>query len=170
MQEMPEDPQKIEEIIRHYLETGEDTSLSELAYKPPFPRPTKEELLTVLSKEVKKKERERPAAIIPPEVDPSILARSKAARMARGFFPATERDPVHRLLERSVVFLTADTIHQLIASSRWLRTAWRIANMYLDSIGANLFGKGRKISTGRIGRGNNVLCFPEIFQRKRPFC
>ena len=40
---MPEDPEKIEEIIRHYLETGDDTSRAEFAYKPPFPRPTKEE-------------------------------------------------------------------------------------------------------------------------------
>jgi hypothetical protein len=94
MKRMPEDPHKIEEIIRHYLETGEGTSRSELAYKPPFPCPTKEELLAALSEEVKKKERKHPVAKLPPGIDPSILARSKAVRIGKGFFPAAERDLV----------------------------------------------------------------------------
>ena len=75
---MPEDPEKIEEIIRHYLETGDDTNRTEFAYKPPFPRPTKEELLAALSEEVRKREQEHPPAMLPPGIDPLLLARSKA--------------------------------------------------------------------------------------------
>jgi len=33
--------QRVAKIIRHYLETEDDTSQAELSYKPPFPRPTK---------------------------------------------------------------------------------------------------------------------------------
>jgi hypothetical protein len=134
--------QTIEAIIRHYLETGDDVSRAELAYKPPFPRPTKQELQAALSVEVRKREREHPRAILPPNVDPLSLARTKAEPMVRGLFPAVEREPVQRALERSVIFLTADNIHEVITSARWLKTAWRVANIYLDSIGAEPLGSG----------------------------
>ena len=91
---MSEDPEKIQEIICHYLETGDDTSRMEFAYKPPFPRPTKEELLAALSEEVRKREQEHPMITLPPGIDPLLLARSKAEPMARGFFPAAEREAV----------------------------------------------------------------------------
>jgi len=169
MQEMSEDPQKIDEIIRHYLETGEDTSRSELAYKPPFPRPTKEELLVALSKAVKKKEQEHPIAKLPPDIDPSSLARSKAERIAKGFFSATERDPIQHLLEQSVVFLTANIIHQLIASSRWLRTAWRIANMYLDSIGAKPLAKDEIFQPVGLAEETTSYVSLKYFSEKDPF-
>jgi hypothetical protein len=70
-----------------------------LAYKPPFPRPTKEELLVALSKAVKKKEQEHPIAKLPPDIDPSSLARSKAERIAKGFYPKP------KLFETASLFL-----------------------------------------------------------------
>jgi len=75
-------------------------------------------------------------AILPPGTDPLLLASSKAKSLARGFFPAVEFKPVQRVLEQSMIFLTAENIHGLIASARWPRTSWRMANIYLDSIGA----------------------------------
>jgi hypothetical protein len=169
MQGLPEDPQKIEEIIRHYFETGEDPGRSEFAYKPPFPHPTKQELLAALSEEVKKNEREHPIAQFPPGIDPSMLARSKAARIAKGFFPAAERDPVQRLLEQSVVFLTADTIHQRIASSRWLSTAWRIANMYMDGIGAKPLAKDESFQPVGLAEETTSYVSLKYFSEKDPF-
>jgi len=77
---------RIEAIMRHYLETGDDTSQSERAYKPPFPHPTKEELKVALSEAVGKRERDRPRATLHPGVGTHSLARAKAARMAGGLF------------------------------------------------------------------------------------
>jgi len=166
---MPEDPDKIEEIIRHYLETGDDTSRAEFAYKPPFPHPTREELLAALSEGLRKREQEHQIAKLPAGVDPLLLARSKAEPMARGFFPVVEREPVQRVLEQSVIFLTADNIHRLIASSRWLRTAWRIANIYLDSIGAEPLGKCEAFQA--VGLGEETFSYVSVryFSEDDPF-
>jgi hypothetical protein len=169
MQEIPEDHRKIDEIIRHYLETGDDTSRSEFAYKPPFPRPTKEELLAALSKEVRKKEREHPIAQLPPGIDAFLLARSKAEPMARGFFPAAEKELVQRVLEQSVIFLTADNIHDLISSSRWLSTAWNIANIYLDSIGAQPLAKDAKFQAVGLGEETASYVSLKYFSEDDPF-
>jgi hypothetical protein len=132
----------INEIIRHYLNTGDDKSRAELAYKPPFPRPTKEDLQIALSEEVRRRERDRPRAVLPVGIETLSLAREKAAPMVRGFFPPAEREPVQGVLEQSVIFLTADNIHRVLTSARWLHTAWSVANIYLDSIGADTLGNG----------------------------
>jgi hypothetical protein len=166
---MPDDPEEIEEIVRRYLETGEDTSRSEFAYKPPFPHPTREELLAALSGEVRKREKRHQIAILPVGIDPHLLARSKAVPMARGFFAVAEREPVQRVLEQSVIFLTADNIHGLIASSRWLRTAWRIANIYLDSIGAEPLGRDEDFQA--VGLGEETFSYVSLryFSEDDPF-
>jgi hypothetical protein len=164
-----EDPKEIKEIARHYLETGEDISRAELAYKPPFPRPTKEELLAALSQEVRRREQEHPTAILPSGINPLLLARSKAEPMARGFFPAVERKAVQRVLEQSVIFLTADNIHRLITSVRWLRTAWRIANIYLDSIDAAPMGKDEDLQPVGLGEETTSYISLKYFNEDDPF-
>jgi hypothetical protein len=166
---MPKDPEKIDEIIRHYLETGDDANRTEFAYKPPFPRPTKEELLAALSEEVKRREPEHPTAMLPPGIDPLLFARSKAERMAAGFFPAVEREAVRQVLEQSVIFLTANNIHELIASSRWLRTAWRIANMYIDSIDAETLAKNEEFQPVGLGEETASYVSLKYFSEDDPF-
>jgi hypothetical protein len=115
--------QEIEEIMRHFVTTGEDQSRSEFAYMPPFPRPTSEELKLALCEEMRKRERGRPRAVLPEGIETLSLARGKATPMVRGFFSLQEREPIQQLLENSVVFLTADNISAVIKSSRWLHTA-----------------------------------------------
>jgi hypothetical protein len=166
---MPEDLQKIKAIIRHYLKTGDDTSRSEFAYQPPFPRPTKEELLAALSKEVRKREQKHPTATLPPGIDPLLLAGSRAEAMARGFFPAAEQEPVQRVLEHSVIFLTADNIHGLIVVTRWIGAAWRIANIYLDSIGAEPLGKDEDFQAVGLGEENTSYVSLKYFSEDDPF-
>ena len=56
--------------------------------------------------------------------------------MVNGLFPKTERAVVMSVLEKSVVFLTADNIAQGINDSGFVNTAWKLANLYLTSIGA----------------------------------
>jgi len=159
---------RIEAIIRHYLETGDDTSQSELAYKPPFQHPTKEELKAALSGAVGKRERDRPRATLPPCVGTLSLARAKAAPMVSGLFPMVEREPVLRVLEQSVIFLTADNIHQVISSARWLHTAWSVANIYLDSIDAEPLGNGDFQALG-LGEVTSSFISLKYFTEQDPF-
>jgi hypothetical protein len=166
---MPEDPEKIGEIIRHYLETGDVANQIELAYKPPFPRPTKKELLSALSEEVRRREQEHPKAMLPPGIDPLALARSKAERMVAGFFPAIEREAVRQVLEQSVIFLTADNIHGLIRSSRWLSTAWKIANIYLESIDAKTLAKDKEFQAVGLGEETDSYVSLRYFNEDDPF-
>ncbi len=44
------------------------------------------------------------------------------------------------LVERSVVFVTSDTVEAVLRGQRWDRTAWNLANLYLGSVGALLLG------------------------------
>ncbi len=159
---------RIEAIIHRYLETGHDTSHSELAYKPPFPHPTKEELKGALSAEVDRREKDRPCAILPHGVDVLSLARTKAAPMVAGLFPAVEREPVLRLLEQSVIFLTTDNIHRVIMSARWLHTAWSAANIYLDSIDAEPLGNGDFQALG-LGEETTSFISLKYFTEQDPF-
>ena len=140
--------QSIEALTRHYLATGEDAGRTYLEYKPPYSHPTREELLAALSDEVRKREQGRPRAALPPGIDPLLLARGKAKPMVCGLFPASERPQVQEVLEKSVLFLSADNIHQIITSRRWQGTAWSVANIYLDSIGAEPLGDGKSQAVG----------------------
>ena len=58
--------------------------------------------------------------------------------MVRGLFPRGEREAVLGVLARSVPATVGDVVRQ----ARWLGTAWRLANLYLRSIGARPLGPG----------------------------
>lgn len=62
--------------------------------------------------------------------------REKLRPMVEGLFVPDEQPPVLEFVEGSVVFLTADTVHQLLPDLRWDHTAWNIARIWLDSINA----------------------------------
>jgi hypothetical protein len=68
--------------------------------------------------------------------DLASFAREKFASMVHGLFPRREWAPVLAVLERSVVFLTADTIESLIPQTNDLGTAREVASIFLASIGA----------------------------------
>ena len=57
-------------------------------------------------------------------IDIVAFTRRKVEPMVRGLFPGKEQGPVLALLERSVVFLTPETIQPLIQNEKSLRTAW----------------------------------------------
>ncbi len=88
--------------------------------------------------------RQRAAAVSIPSVsvpgDVYGFARVKVEPMVRGLFPAGEQETVLDLLARSVVFVTPETVEDLLRRQRWPHTAWALANLYLDSIGAELLG------------------------------
>jgi hypothetical protein len=70
-----------------------------------------------------------------PEMDLVDFTRQKVEPMVRGLFMRKEVAPVLALLEKSVVFVTYRNVATRIATEN-LSTAWEIANIYLDSIGA----------------------------------
>ncbi len=89
--------------------------------------------------EVKKRSKARSHAPVP-QIEIASWTRRKLTPMVHGFFPEAERDIVLRLFEKSVVFLTSDSIESVLLGQRWLRSAWDLANLYLGTVGAELLG------------------------------
>lgn len=129
----------ISEAVNHYLQTGEHDpnhrnwpgqNFMEVAANAD--RTLREALIA----EVQDKARKVPQPSIPHIGDLATLTRDKVAPMVNGLFPAGERPAIMAILERSVVFLTPDSIESTLRSSPWLSTTWSLANMYLISCGA----------------------------------
>jgi hypothetical protein len=72
------------------------------------------------------------------DLDAEALAYNKVQPMVGGLFPAIERQSVLEMLSRSLVFLTPATIEPVLLETRYLLTAWRLANTYLLSCGVRL--------------------------------
>ncbi|MBI4534148.1 MAG: hypothetical protein HY711_09405 [Candidatus Melainabacteria bacterium] len=87
--------------------------------------------------------------------------------MVSGLFPEHERTNVLQMLEKSVVFLTADNIIDVLDRGP-LSTPWTLANLYLGSIGGKLLGrKGRAI----VGLSEETTCYVshEYFRERGRF-
>ena len=71
-------------------------------------------------------------------------------------------------LEKSVVYVTSDTIEPLILNHRWDRSCWDLANMYLLSVGAKLLGKK---AARIVGMSEETTCYvsPDYFAEGDPF-
>ncbi len=96
-------------------------------------------LLQALVAEVTKRSGGKPHAAVS-ELDLTSWTRRKLTPMVHGFFPEAEREAVLRLFEKSVVFLTSESIEPVLLGQRWLHSAWNLANLYLSSVGAELLG------------------------------
>jgi len=130
--------------IAQYLRTGEHDLLC-----LPWPgdvvtrsRHGAADLKDALVAEVNRRASRRPPPAPIAEVDLTDLTRRKVEPMVRGLFPRGEREAVLGLLARSVVVLTPATVGDVVRQARWLGTAWRLANLYLRSIGARPLGPG----------------------------
>ncbi|MDA1276704.1 MAG: hypothetical protein O2960_22020 [Verrucomicrobia bacterium] len=82
------------------------------------------------------------------DIDYREYTRRRVEPMVRGFFPPTEREIVLSALEKSVVFLTANNIESVILNATYLHTAWTLANLYLESVGADLLGPDAQCVVG----------------------
>ncbi len=82
-----------------------------------------------------------------PVLDCHAFTRSKVAPMVNGLFPEHERTNVLEMLERSVVFLTSENILDVLLRNE-LRTSWKLANIYLSSIGGNILCKKAECIVG----------------------
>ena len=96
------------------------------------------------------------------------FTRRKVEPMVRGLFPSKEQGPVLALLERSLVFLTPETIEPLIRNENSLSTAWLASNVYLASIGAEPLGEVESVP---VGFSEETTCYVSMayFDDKDPF-
>jgi hypothetical protein len=93
---------------------------------------------------------------LPDGLDLVAFTRSRVAPMVKGFFPAKEHEVVLGLLERAVVFLTADNIEQVLTDEGFPSSAWDLANLYLGSLGRPALDGKR---AGLVGLSQETSCF-----------
>lgn len=100
-----------------------------------------------------------PAPTAVPGGDLSAFTRAKLAPMVRGLFPRAEQEPVLTILERSVAFLTPESIEPLIRGASSLETAWAVGNIYLVGIGAESLGDDMR---GVVGMSQETTCYVSL--------
>lgn len=157
--------------VRHYLETGE--------YEMLFPAWTGASIVDRLSRgyrdlqealviDVQRRARSGDMPRAAQEIDLVEFTRKKAAPMVCGLFPKSEHDIALSLLERSVIFLTPNTIKSIIMASNWLSTAWTVANMYLMSLNAEPLSQDAPMI---VGLSEETTCFVSLayFDEEEPF-
>jgi hypothetical protein len=95
-------------------------------------------MLQALVAEVKKLSgKTHPASF---SADLVAFTRKKVGPMVRGLARRDEQETVLAVLEKSLVFLTAANIEQVLLGCTWPHSAWDLANLYLGSTGAALLG------------------------------
>lgn len=90
------------------------------------------------------------------------------APIVRGLFPRAEQAVVLAAIEGSVVYVTADTLDDILRTTRWDRTAWCLAGLYLGSVGAEPLSEE---APGLVGLSEGTTCYvsPEAFAEEDPF-
>jgi hypothetical protein len=136
------EPDSIAGAIQRYLRSGEHEH-----DHPEWPgnlwdraKKGHDDLLDALVTEVRRRADGRRHAPVPADLDLVTWTRGKLKPMVRGLFHAAEHEAVLSLLEKSVVFLTADTIERVLRDQSWLHSAWDLANLYLSSVDSELLG------------------------------
>ena len=149
--------ESVAQAIERYLRRGK--------YEPDHPawpgdfferaRRGHEELLKALVLEMQRRSAGRVHPAVP-ELELIGWTRRKLSPMVHGLFPQVEREAVMALLERSVVFLTAANVEQILREQDWLHSAWDLANLYLTSVGAHLLGPEAE---SLVGLSQETTCY-----------
>lgn len=107
--------------------------------------------------------RELEAGCSPPSMSEgrttSAFVRDRLRPMIHGLFPVDERDHMLDVVTRSIVFLTQDVVHELIASTSWPDTALNVARIWLDSIGAPPLSED---AVGLLGLSEGTQCLVSL--------
>jgi len=132
----------LDEEVQRYVRTGEHDNHSFLGWPGSNLFARAEHAHAALAEALVTEVRKRaPHAVVPEALsglDVVAFARAKVAPMVRGLFPRGEQQTVLDVLARSLVFLTPDSLEPVLRRSRWLGTAWDLANLYLSSFQAEL--------------------------------
>lgn len=159
----------IAEEIRRYVRTGEADATGS-----PWPgdiiergRRQHADIRAALLEEVRRRSQGLTHEPVPKEIGVAFT-RAKVEPMVRGLFPRAEQDVVLATLEKSVVYVTSDTIESIILTHDWDRSAWDLANLYLLSVGAELLGPG---APRVVGISEETTCYvsPDYFGEGDPF-
>lgn len=158
------------EAVESYLRTG--------SYDPlgaPWPgnvfersRRAHDELTQALITEVTRRVGTQPVPELAQGLDGIAFTRAKVEPMVCGLFPRAERQAVLSVLERAVVFLTPANVERVLRDQTWIGTAWRLANLYLGSIGAEPLGED---ALDIVGLSEETSCFVALqyFSESDPF-
>ncbi len=147
--------------VEHYLAIGESDLLHSAWEGDVFERGKRatEDLIGALLAEVQRRAAGRKPRGLPEGLELQGFTRAKVEPMVRGLFPAAERESVLRLLERSIVFVTSDSLETVLRRFSFLSSAWSVANLYLASVGAELLS----VEAPRIvGLSEETRCFVSI--------
>ena len=144
-------PTDINQEIEHYLRTGEhDQNFLAWLGEDLFARAKHggSDLLEALISAV----RQRTPCVTMPEplidLDVTAFTRAKFAPMVGGLFPQEERSVVLDMLSHSAVFLMPDNVDTVLRQSRWLGTAWDLANLYLAGFDRELLSEQAPLLAG----------------------
>lgn len=159
----------IADEIERYLSTGEADMMGN-----PWPGDIMErgrrqhaDIRGALLAEVRRLAKGRTHEAVPDNVGVEFT-RAKLEPMVRGLFPQAEQEVVLATLERSVVYVTSETIESIILNHGWDRSAWDLANLYLLSVGAELLGPD---APRVVGISEETTCYvsPDYFAEDDPF-
>ncbi len=142
--------------VARYLRTG-DADIEARAWSGDvFERGKRQhaDLCNALVREVRRLARGRAHAAVPANVG-NRFTRAKLEPMVRGLFRRDEQDIVLATFEKSVVYVTSETIEQILLGHMWERSAWDLENMNLLSVGAKLLGKK---ATRIVGMSEETTC------------
>lgn len=162
-------PNTISNEIERYLRTG----ASDPVYRA-WPGSVFEagqrahsDLRGALVSEVRRLSKRRGHPAVPEHVG-NAFTRGKVEPMVRGLFRRAEQDVVLAMLERSVVYVTNETIESLLLELDYDKSAWDLANMYLRSVGAEMLGED---AMSIVGMSESTTCYvaPDYFTEKDPF-
>ncbi|WP_223643755.1 hypothetical protein [Corallococcus sp. EGB] len=159
----------IADEIERYVRTG-DADMDAWAWPGDFMergRRQHADLRGALVEEVRRLAKGRSHEPVPANVGVEFT-RAKVEPMVRGLFARAEQDIVLATFEKSVVYVTSDTIEPIILNHRWERSAWDLANLFLLSVGAKLLGKK---AARIVGMSEETTCYvsPEYFAEDDPF-
>jgi hypothetical protein len=150
--------------IEQFLRTGEaDPLMANWPGKNILDRLERgsETLTAALLAEVRRREARVtiPTPMVVPGSDLLAFTRAKLAPMVRGLFPRAEQEPVLAIFERSVAFLTPESIEPLIRGATSVESAWAIGNIYLVGIGAEPLGDDMR---GVVGMSEETTCYVSL--------
>ncbi len=106
--------------------------------------------------------------VLPSGLDTAALTRAKVEPMTRGLFTRSERSVVFAMLEKSVVFLTAENIETVLLEESFNYSAWILANLYLRGLGAETLSQD---APDIVGLSQDTTCYisPQYFHEEDRF-
>jgi hypothetical protein len=155
--------------IKRYLRTGDADTDARAWPGDIFDRGKRQQadLRDALAREVRRLAKGRSHVAVPANVGVDFT-RAKVEPMVRSLFTHVEQCTVLATVEKSVVYVTSETIESILLNHMWDRSAWDLANMYLLSVGAKLLGKK---AARIVGMSEETTCYvsPDYFAETDPF-